>query len=734
MEHDAARRLMAEAMEGKITSDDERELALHLVGCPECKSVYEGIQKAHPALESIELGHASKESIDAAVHRAATVMRGEADPGPFGLTEEPPRLPDVPDTETIRIDTSTSAEDQLVPAGPFVATGPMQTYDPASAELPTHVRPIETEPPQQVPVDVPAIDEDALDVPVAEAPAVEVEQVRIIEDAPPAGEAPSFDEPVAPVLPVEVPEAPPADIVTEQPPVAETEVLSSEPRGEIERLLEEDRTRFEPLAVEEIEEREPMGPGPWLIAIAVTVVLAVLAAMIVTRGGGIFGGGDLPSADTVRSSVGRAFADMKSLKATFQIQKLNLYRVGQEDDSLVYRFANGTYSGSIDYDRAEGYKQDIALDVGNDEIERAEIVQTSDETRSLLGTGDKRSVLVETNPPLGPPDGSFRPTFGVLESSLGVAARILMDVDEITVAGVTERDGRELYEVRANVEPTELTRADRIEAALDANTYMPVIVKRSISRQNARVLAPSSALGDADLDRAFSDNERLTTELIELDGVQYDEIVLPGDLTLDPPEGAEEQTRDSKFERVQRPELASKLDFEPLLPRSLPDGYEEQLLAVYTGEPQKWGPNKSLPEPQSVFQSNYFDGKTTIVVTQRRFEQRFDLRSSPLQAGGIPITAESVERDNKQFFYGHSPELPPHVYGFMGNVFVMASGYATQSELLQIVAALTETPVEVPSLDASPSPGASPGASPAASPTGSPAASPAGSAAATTAP
>jgi hypothetical protein len=92
--------------------------------------------------------------------------------------------------------------------------------------------------------------------------------------------------------------------------------------------------------------------------------------------------------------------------------------------------------------------------------------------------------------------------------------------------------------------------------------------------------------------------------------------------------------------------------------------------------------------------------------------------------GGIPITAEAVERDDKQFTYGHSPEQPPHVYGFLGNVFVMASGYAPRSELLEIAAALTETPVEVPSLDASPSPGASPGASPAASPTASPVATP----------
>ena len=84
MDHEGARRLMAEAMEGALGTDDEKELALHLVGCDECKGIYEGLQQAHPALTSIELGYPSTQSIDAAVHRATTVLRGEADPAPTG--------------------------------------------------------------------------------------------------------------------------------------------------------------------------------------------------------------------------------------------------------------------------------------------------------------------------------------------------------------------------------------------------------------------------------------------------------------------------------------------------------------------------------------------------------------------------------------------------------------------------------------------------------------------------
>ena len=135
-DHDGARRLMAEAMEGQLGQADERELALHLVECEECKGIYEGLQQAHPALESIELGYPSTPSLDAAVHRATTVLRGEADPGPHGLTDEPPRLPEE-DAHTVRIDSGGTHTDEgvLIPAGPSTSTGPMTPVAPPPPPL-----------------------------------------------------------------------------------------------------------------------------------------------------------------------------------------------------------------------------------------------------------------------------------------------------------------------------------------------------------------------------------------------------------------------------------------------------------------------------------------------------------------------------------------------------------------------------------------------------------------------
>ena len=102
---------------------------------------------------------------------------------------------------------------------------------------------------------------------------------------------------------------------------------------------------------------------------------------------------------------------------------------------------------------------------------------------------------------------------------------------------MTELDGRELYKVRGTVRADDLSRADLIEANLDANTYLPVIVKRSIAKENAEVLGPPEALDQRAIDTAFANNERVTTEYLELTNVIYDEIVLPNELVLDVPNG-----------------------------------------------------------------------------------------------------------------------------------------------------------------------------------------------------
>lgn len=705
MDHEGARGLMALAVESGLGTEQEQELALHLVGCSECKALYEGLQYAQAALSRLGRSDPPTRALEEAIHRATTVLRGEADPGPMAQAPAVPppahlvRIPgDADSTTPPPLSPTAFSELEVEPEIPEVLTeaGPATEADIAAA---ADIFEVDTRPP--LPPE-PAIPTDF---------AQPTDDLQLEEPLPPS--------PLEPIPLEPLPSEPVPDLTLE-PPVRELEpilpVEVAPPRSELpDADLPEPETEPARELPPEARPRGGAGFGAWLAAIAATLVLAVLAAYIVTREQGL-GGGDLPTPDEVRSRVERVFGEMKSLKASFTIRRLDLYPVGREGQSLTYSFSDGEMAGRIVYDRAEGYREQTAVEVGGQEITRTRTVRTQEETRTLTGAGAEAQLTIERNAPLGPPDGTFHPSLGSLERSLSTAAAQLVDARELDVLGVRSADDREVLEVRFPVEATELSRADLMGVLLDTRTYFPVHVRREISRANASVLGPSTVLSDNAIATAFGDRDRITTEIVDLRDVVVDDIILPGDLILDVPEGVETQERDAGFAAVRRGDLASRLEFTPFFPRSLPSGFEERSLAVFTGEPGAWGPNNTFPAPDGVMQAIYFDGKTTFTITERHMpDGPFDTKGSPLSGGGIPIQTRSVERAEKTFFYAWSPEVPPHAYGFLGNVFAVVSGYAPAEQLIEIVSSLGEAPVEAPSADlqVSQSPGTSPTPSPA---------------------
>jgi hypothetical protein len=613
--------------------------------------------------------------------------------------------------------------------GPLLGEDAVESLEEEEEEEDEPVLASAPEPAGRVPEpDVPA--------PLVEASIAETAPEPDVGLRPPLPVSPPPIEPPPPVEPERVelpplapPPAPPAretvPLITPTP----TRITSAPvtPRvsrpDEVEALLDEDYG-VDPITIpgRPRPERRTVGAGPWLAAIAVTVALAILAAVLISRGQGIIGtGGDLPAPEEVQTRVARVFENMKSLKTSFSIRRLSIYRTGGQQGSLVYSFANGEYSGRFVYDRSEGYRQEVTLTINDREVDRAKIVQTSDETRSLLGSATN-DLIVERRPPLGPPDGQLRPALGVLEEALGEVVQTIVTSDNLEVVGRTSEDGRDLYQIRTSITPDELTRADQLDVLLDVSTFFPAVIRRSIGRVDAGVLGPSDVLTDDAIAKAFGDRDRITTERVELDNVLLDDIVLPGDFVLDAG-GAQPQSRDSQFERVTRAEVAGRLPFKPLFPRALPEGFKEQSIAVFAGEQRGWGPGGRYAAPDGVMHASYFDGKTTIVITERNVPSGpFALEGSPLQSGALPITVRPYEREAKRLFYGVSPETPPHAYGFLGNVFVMVVGYAPADDLIGILASLGEVPAVAPAPGGpSPSPGAT--SSPAASPAGSPAGS-----------
>lgn len=761
VDHDGARQLMPDGVEGRLDPTQERDLALHLVSCTECKQLYEGLQHAHPALAAIGVGTPSAQSVDTAVRRARAVLAGQADPGPLGtgpLPAAPPSgdapvapatgwmTPETTDTGPLLGDEAVAGE-----AAPHESPDDATADDPSESVIvissstvsePT----VATPPPAPIPSPAPPplAPQPASAPPPAPPqpgggdrprpePAPERPAPPPAAPAPPPA-APERTEVRPPARPEPGPRAPEPVIPATlgPPPSAEPRPtrISSSTLGppapsradEVDQLFDEDYGP-PPRRAERAEGASP-GVGPWLAAIAVTILLAVLAAVLLTRGQGIIGGGaDLPTADAVRDRVRGAFTDMKSLKTSFTIRRLSLYRTAREEGSLVYSFANGEYSGRFVYDRAEGYREEVTLTVRDKQVDEAKIVHTDAETRSIVGNGDGR-LVVEQRPPLGPPDGQLRAELGVLEESVGVVARLLTAADDLEVVEQTSQDGRELYRVRFAVTADELTRADQIEVFLDSRTFLPAVIVRSISRSQAGVLGPGEVLTDDAITTAFGDAERVTTEQVELTNTVLDDIILPGDLALQAPQGSEPQTRDAGFERVSSAQAGGKVPFAPLFPRTLPEGFEEQLVATYSGEQRTWGPGGRFPAPDGIVHSTYFDGTSTVAVTQRHFPSgTFALDTSPLQAGALPVTVRSVERDAKRISFGVSPETVPHVYGFLGNVFVVVSGYVPTDTLVEVYASLAEAPRSA----ASPDPNASPGTTATPVPTVAATSSPSGS-------
>jgi hypothetical protein len=436
--------------------------------------------------------------------------------------------------------------------------------------------------------------------------------------------------------------------------------------------------------------RRRPGAARWLAAITATVLLAAVAGFVITRSQ--TGGGNVPSPAEVRTKVDRAFTQMRSLKASFTIRRLDLYPVGRQGTSMQYSFAVGTTTGRLVYERTTGYREETTTDVNGTEIATTKVARTAAESRTLQGSGGAAKLTTVRNPPLGPPDGDFRPSLGSLDRAVGSVARLLVGATDLEVLGLKKTADRQILDVRFGVVPTEVSRADKIEVLLDARTYVPVHIRREIGRGSGRVLAPESVLQTSALQTAFGNRDRILSEDVDIADLVVDDVILPGDFVLDVPQGVPAQTRDGGFQRVTRTDLPTKLHFAPLFASVAPAGFSEQALAVFGGKPGGWGPNNSYPAPDGILQASYFDGKTTIVLTERHMPKGpFDIHGSPVAGGTLPIQTTSQVRAEKTFFYSWSPEVTPHAYGFLGDVFVMATGNASADDLIGFVSSLQQS-------------------------------------------
>lgn len=103
IDHARARELTGQSLDGQLSAADERELALHLVECSDCKTMYDGLHKVGGLVGTLETATWNPGELDSLISRAAAVLDGNADPAETPESEEiivPPPAPVSPPVAT----------------------------------------------------------------------------------------------------------------------------------------------------------------------------------------------------------------------------------------------------------------------------------------------------------------------------------------------------------------------------------------------------------------------------------------------------------------------------------------------------------------------------------------------------------------------------------------------------------------------------------------------------------
>ncbi|HVL82268.1 MAG TPA: hypothetical protein VM840_11835, partial [Actinomycetota bacterium] len=461
-------------------------------------------------------------------------------------------------------------------------------------------------------------------------------------------------------------------------------------------------------------------PAALVGLIAAAIVIGLVALSLLTRGGRETpAASPLPAAAVVQRGVANVFGELEVLQAEYTIGRLSVYRLPQRDteDRATFSFSLATIEGRLVYEEPGRLRDENALQIPDTGRTRTTVVRTAEDgIRTLTVEPDDRRLDAVSGPAAGPPSGPFVPLLGTLDQAVAAPARLLVGARSVEVLGEGQIEDHRVYRVRFRVDPDPFTRADTIEMHLDAQTYFPLRVIRSIARQDAQVLGPEELLTQEAIDTAFGDRDRMTVERVDLTSVELNGVALPGEFRIEPPEDVDPETTDAGFEATTREAASEDLTW-LLTPTSIPGTFREQSTVAVTEDPPPWGPRERYPAPTGVVQTTYFDGMTTVVVDQRQVRRGpFEVADSPIPDTTMPLNERILPGgEGRELRYAVSPEVPPHVWGWVDDVFVVVSGYATLDELVAFAEAM-EAPEPSPTPEGSPGP--SPRGSP--SPTGSP--------------
>jgi len=395
--------------------------------------------------------------------------------------------------------------------------------------------------------------------------------------------------------------------------------------------------------------RLPRRTWRWgLVAAAVIAAVAVVVVMV-----GVPGGPGVATAAEVRARVARAWASAESISGVLVVDTFDpaLPTAGEERWSFILA-ARGDF-------RLTGITgpDDVAYDAGAN-VERGLNTSASIPDSAVLFATEVTGLAP------GPPDPS--PSREVLDRGLGSVVRALAaggggQVQEITY------QGREAWLLHTDVTAAMELSPDHLEVTVDRETGFPVRVVAS--REGRRVYET------------------------RIEDLRVNPPVPEDAFVLEFPEGMDVPRTDYGFRRVRFDEVASLVDYEPLVPARVPQGYRLSEIMV-SENPTPTGALESNPAVGDIVSLSYRRGLDQFIVTTRPVADDPEAWSDPFDRGEGHVSGPEQVTFSAGALAGEQGELVvdpmtiPHVWVTTDQLVVTVSGDLLRPELLEIAESL----------------------------------------------
>jgi hypothetical protein len=372
------------------------------------------------------------------------------------------------------------------------------------------------------------------------------------------------------------------------------------------------------------------------IRLALAGGLAALLLGVATLSIGLPGESDVATAAEVRTEVAEAFSSLGSLEGVF----VNREGGGESrwrfvvDGNGNFRITSLSGAGDLAYDartNVESYSD------GPSFVERVGIAP-------------------------GPPDADASPW--VVDRGLGSVVSALAAASDTTVEE-TEYEGRPAWLLRT---PTGNPGEERT-ITVDRETGVPVASVRTLG---SRVLDQWS-----------------------VEGLRVGESVPQSRFRVRRRSGQDPTTRyDMAFRRVELRDVAGVVGYAPLVPATIPRGFELAEVAVALESRPTGNEQRQNPESRNVVSLSFRRGLDRLTVTTREIGSDRSAWIDPVTAGilaGRPerVTFSGGALDGVTGELVVDPGATPHVWALTDRLVVTVAGDLSRDELLQVAESLS---------------------------------------------